>query len=194
MNSRPRPLFGFDTTYRASRPEVSEVFSRRPEAGATNGKVAPRRPRPLPRAGGSPAEAGGTQALRPCLQSPGKRISTNVRTFVPTSGPLDRPRWCVMMKMAPRLAGRSRPATPWASGRPDMGRRVRKVRAPQGTVLGNTQAGQPADRATETDRQRAPAAGRSPVLRARVKRWCKRPPGLLVRVDRMANPIRSKIK
>ena len=48
----------------------------------------------------------------------------------------------------------------------------RKVRAPQGRTLGNTQEGRPSDSATES---KPPDPGR-----VRVKRWCKRPPDAAV--------------
>ena len=48
----------------------------------------------------------------------------------------------------------------------------RKVRAPQGRTLGNTQEGRPSDSATES---KPPDLGR-----VRVKRWCKRPPDAAV--------------
>jgi len=66
---------------------------------------------------------------------------------------------------------------------------LRKVRAPQSTVPGNTRPGRPGERATENDRRfgcgqqqlllegvEARFLPRHLVIQARVKRWCKRPP------------------
>ena len=59
----------------------------------------------------------------------------------------------------------------WPGDRVDPQGSPRKVRAPQGKVVGNTHPGQPAGKC-----HRKQTATSAPAGAVRVKRWCKRPP------------------
>jgi len=77
------------------------------------------------------------------------------------------------------------------SGQPD-GRGVersasRKVRTPQGRLPGNTRGGDPPGEPAGQGHRNIPP------VRARVKRWCKRPPAL-PKCSGQVTPNRSKAK
>ena len=57
-------------------------------------------------------------------------------------------------------------------------RNVRKVRTPQGRMLGNSQAGRPDGKCNREQTADGLWGSHIPGAQVRVKRWCKRPPAL----------------